>query len=314
MAKTQYNKTPKSFDGQVQLLKSRGLNIENEDRAKKILGYISYNRLSNYWYPLLKEPKDQELFKEGAKFNTAFRLYQFDSDFRAITFQAIEQIEIGVRTQLIYHLSIKHNSGYWYEDPGVFKHYPTFVSLLEQICRSTERSKQEFIKNYRNKYEQFLPPAWKAFELLTFTNLLTILKQLKDYKDIIPISKAFGLNHGVFLSWIEVLVYIRNICAHHSRLWNIKLTISPVWPKSPKGPWVKKWENDNSNIGTKDKVLKIYAVICIITYCLNKVNPYNKYGLSIIELLDKYKEVDTAHMGFPINWKEDDLWKSILSK
>lgn len=82
--KTPYDKKPKSFKQQVELLKKRNLTVENEERTERILTYISYNRLSNYWYPLLKEPKSDEIFKDNAKFNTAFRLYQFDSDFRTI--------------------------------------------------------------------------------------------------------------------------------------------------------------------------------------------------------------------------------------
>ena len=101
-----YDKTAKSFSEQVLLLKKRNLTIQNEERVERILTYISYNRLSNYWHPLLKEPKHEEIFKDGSKFNTAFRLYQFDSDFRTITFHAIEQIEIAVRTQIIYHLKL----------------------------------------------------------------------------------------------------------------------------------------------------------------------------------------------------------------
>ncbi|MBK7636038.1 MAG: Abi family protein [Saprospiraceae bacterium] len=63
------------------------------------------------------------------------------------------------------------------------------------------------------------------------------------------------------MSWIETfLVYIRNICAHHSRLWNIILTISPIWPKSTSKNWVDRWENIPSNTNTRDKVLKTYAV------------------------------------------------------
>ena len=148
--KIEYNKTPKSFRDQVILLKKRNLTIENEERAEKILEYISYNRLSNYWYPLLQEPKKDEIFKDGSKFNTAFKLYQFDSDFRAITFQAIEQIEIAIRTQIIYHFSHKYDSGYWFENPKAFKSFPFYLKLLNKITSSSDETKQEFITKYKS--------------------------------------------------------------------------------------------------------------------------------------------------------------------
>lgn len=305
-------KTPKSFKEQVLLLKKRNLTIQNEERAEKILTYISYNRLSNYWYPLLAEPKQKEIFKDGSKFNTAFRLYQFDSDFRTITFQAIEQIEIAIRTQIIYHFSHKYKSGFWFENKDAFKNYPFYLRLLNKLNSCTEETKQEFISKYKATYIQHIPPSWKSFELITFNYLLSILKNTKNYKDLIPISKSLGLNHKLLISWVESFVYVRNICAHHDRLWNIKLTISPTWIKSPRHPWIDRWENEEKNEGTADKELKIYAVICCIIYCLKNINPYNNYAESLVGLFEKYKEVDKRHMGFPDNWESQPLWNDVL--
>jgi len=306
-----YDKTPKTFKEQVLLLKERNLTIDNEERAERILTYISYNRLSDYWYPLLKEPKHEEIFKDGSKFNTAFRLYQFDSDFRKVTFQAIEQIEIAIGTQIIYHFSHKYSSGFWFENKDAFKNYPFFLKLLSKLTFTSDETKQEFIVKYKKKYLQHVPPSWKSFELLTFNYLLSILKNVENYKDLIPISKSLGLNHKLLISWVESFVYVRNICAHHGRLWNIKLTISPTWIKSPRKPWIDRWENEEKNEGTADKELKIYAIICSLIYCLKSVNPYNQYGKEIIELLKKYPEVDIKHMGFTENWKSQPLWQEI---
>jgi abortive infection bacteriophage resistance protein len=112
MSKQVYNKLPKSFSEQVELLEKRGLIIPNKEKAENILTYISYNRLSNYWFPMLKKPKEEELFKGNSNFETIFKIYQFDSELRTITFQAIEQIEIAIRTQIIYHFSHKYQSGF----------------------------------------------------------------------------------------------------------------------------------------------------------------------------------------------------------
>lgn len=142
---------------------------------------------------------------------------------------------------------------------------------------------------------------------------MSIIKNVENYKDLIPISKSLGLNHKLLISWIESFVYVRNICAHHGRLWNIKLTISPTWIKSPRKPWVDRWENEEKNLKTADKELKIYAVIWCIIYCLKSVNPYNKYGKRLLELFRKYQEVDIKHMGFPENWKDQPLWKDVQS-
>ncbi|WP_299547131.1 Abi family protein [Seonamhaeicola sp.] len=316
MLKVTYSKLPKTFENQVKLLKDRGLSIPNEEKAEKILTYISYNRLSNYWYPMLKTPKEEELFKSGASFETIFKLYQFDSELRAITFQAIEQIEIAVRTQTIYHLSHHYKSGFWYQKKEPFRNFPNYIQFLSKVTKNLQETKQEFILKYQRKYIQYLPPSWKSFELLTFTNLLSILKNIKDNKQLIPISKSLGIHHSLLISWLDNLIYIRNICAHHGRLWNIILTIKPEWLKSPKGNWVDKWENNYDptghtleNVDENDKILKIYASICVILYCLQFINPYNKYKKQLLELINKYPEVDLYHMGFPEDWKNQSLWK-----
>jgi len=310
MKKIPYTKTPKTFEEQVQLLKDRGLTIDNEEKAIRVLETISYNRLSSFWFPLLKEPKEDEIFKEGSTFETIFHIYQFDSELRSLTFQAIEQIEISFRTQLIYHLSHKYKSGYWYQEFNAFSSYPTYIKLLHKISISVQESKQEFIKKYSSRYNQHLPPAWKSFEIITFRSLQTIYKNLKVAKDKKQVSSRFGLNHVVFESWMDSLVYIRNICAHHTRLWNIKLTISPAWLKSPKSEWVNRWENEESNEDTNDKVLKLYAVLCLIAYLLDHINPYHRFKTSLKSLLLRFdKDIDIAHMGFPENWQEENLWK-----
>ena len=124
---------------------------------------------------MLRAPKEEEIFKENSSFETIFKLFQFDSELRAITFQAIEQIEIAIRTQIIYHFSHKHNSGFWYGSHEDFSNYPNYVQFLSKITKNVQDTKQEFILKYHRNYEQFLPPAWKSFELLTFTNLVSIL-------------------------------------------------------------------------------------------------------------------------------------------
>jgi len=316
MTKVIYNKLPKTFAEQVQLLKKRKLHIPNEEKAERILTYISYNRLSNYWFPMLKSPKEEEIFKDGSNFETIFKLYQFDSELRKITFHAIEQIEIAIRTQIIYHFSHQYNSGFWYEKSEAFDKYPSYVQFLSKISKNVQETKQEYILKYRKNYKQFLPPSWKSFELLTFTNLLSILKNIKNQKELIPIAKSLGLHHSLLISWLDCFIYIRNITAHHGRLWNIILTIKPEWLKSPRGNWITRWENDYnpdgetlSKVDKNDKVLKFYAGICAILYCLQFINPYHDYKKQLLKLFSEYPEADLSHMGFPQDWKEQDLWK-----
>lgn len=308
MSKRDYLKTPKTFPDQVKLLKARGLNFRNEAKAERVLENISYNRLSNYWYPFLADPKEEEIFQSGVNFDTIFKIYQFDSELRSLVFNAIEQIEVALRTQLIYHLSHHYNSGYGYMELEAYTSLDTYLRSLIKIQEAVKASKQPFIVKFKKNYTNQLPPAWKSFELLTFRSLYGLYKNLEDSVHKRAISDHFGLNHTVFVSWIDTLVYVRNICAHHSRLWNTVLTISPVWPRRPRGNWVDRWENEARNEGTNDKRLKTYAALCIIQFLATKVNPYSRFRQRFFKLLNDFPEADPAWIGIPTDWKRQSLW------
>ena len=83
MNKSFFDKPSLNYDDQIQLLKSRGLSIQDEDKALHILQVISYYRLSGYWFPLL-EDKVNHKFKSNTEFETAFNLYKFDREFRLL--------------------------------------------------------------------------------------------------------------------------------------------------------------------------------------------------------------------------------------
>jgi len=306
MPKISYEKTPKSFKDQVELLEERRLVINNKGKAVKVLSSISYNRLSRYWFPFLMEPKDDEIFEEGVDFDTIFRIYQFDSKLRTLMFNAIEQIEIAIRTQVIYHLSHAYNSGFWFENRDAFTSFTSYLKFLKKINEATNDTNEAYIKKYRNKYIQPLPPSWKAFEIITFRTLYDIYKHLSDKGCKQAVADHFDLPQHIFESWVDFLVYIRNICAHHSRLWNRTMTIKPMWLRSQKrGPWVNKWSDDPP----QNLRHKTYVAVVTISFMMKKVNPYNTFKEDVIELIESYPQVSYDEMGFPKDWKDQPLWR-----
>ena len=309
MSKKFYDKAPKTFEEQIELLTSRGLIVRKKVKAQRVLANISYNRLSNYWFPFLAEPTDAEIFKPGTRFETIFRIYQFDSKLRTLVFNAIEQIEVAIRTQIIYHLSHQFSSGYGLNTPKAYLNQVAYHRSMVKIADAVNQTKQEFITKFKRKYSNEYPPAWKSFELLTFRSLYTIYKNLKRSEHKLAISDHFGLSETVFISWMDSLVYVRNICAHHARYWNIVLTVSPKWPRNPRGEWVDRWENENDNLKTNDKRLKTYASLCMISFLLQNVNPASQFNKDLDNLIEEYPEADTDWIGMPHGWKNQPLWK-----
>ena len=98
-----YNKPPLTYREQVELLKSRGVSFADEQEAEMHLANISYYRLSAYMLPYKKKVGGDiiDQFKEGTTWEMIYRLYAFDRKLRLIVFDAIERLEIAIRTQII---------------------------------------------------------------------------------------------------------------------------------------------------------------------------------------------------------------------
>jgi abortive infection bacteriophage resistance protein len=132
MPKISYSKSPLSYVEQIEQLKSRGLIIENEEKAIHILTQISYYRLSGYWYPLLEEPKSEHKFKEDSTFDNGFKLYCFDRELRKLIQSELEKIEVAVRSKMIYVLWHNHNA-FWFNKTSFFKSEYAKNKILEKI-------------------------------------------------------------------------------------------------------------------------------------------------------------------------------------
>lgn len=239
-----YCKPSLNITQQIELIESRGMVINDRLRAERHLSNISYYRLSAYMIPY-KERDDfgnrKDAFKVGTRWDHVIDLYRFDRKFRLLIFDAIERIEISLRTQLIYQLSQKYGS-HWHTNKLIFKDISYFDkytgktvtrNIYFEINKHIEEQlisnkSTEFFKHYANKYNDPLtPPSWMSVEIMYFHQLSLICSALKNPNDLSDLAKYYSLPKDVFLSWLHTVNYIRNICAHHARLWNLTLQIPP---------------------------------------------------------------------------------------
>ncbi|MCL2247353.1 MAG: Abi family protein [Lentimicrobiaceae bacterium] len=298
MSKISYSKTFLEHQSQIALLKSRGMKFEDEDKALYLLENICYYRLSGYWYPLLAD-KQNHIFKPNASFETAFNLYKFDRELRKLISSELEKIEIAVRSKMAYVLSTAHNA-FWIEDNSLFTNQAIYRSTLDKIKEELNRSDEEFILSFKSKYSDPFPPSFILMETTSFGALSCLYSILKPGKDKKDIAKLFGLPDKVFESWLHSLVYIRNICAHHSRLWNRQVGIKPLFPRHTHNVWI-----DTNGVSNK----QLYYVLSMIIYFLNVVNPKHTFKQKLENLFLKYPNVDRAAMGFPVGWRSESLWQ-----
>lgn len=298
--KIPYSKQLISFTDQITLLKQRGLILGDEVRALHLLQNISYYRLSGYWYPLLAD-KQRHIFKPGSTFEAAYNIYKFDSELRKLIIAELEKIEVAVRTQTAYILSTQYHA-HWFEDSSLFSNPVRHTKVLAKIEEEYNRSDEEFITAFKAKYSDHFPPSWMTMEIASFGTLSILYGNLQPGRAKRSIAAYFGLPDTVFASWLHCIVYVRNICAHHSRLWNKILSIRPLMPRSPRNTFIALPAS-----GTQ----QTYFVLSMIIYLLNTVNPNHSFISRFKELLNRYPSIDVRAMGFPINWENEKLWESV---
>lgn len=314
----EYTKPPLTYQQQVELLKSRGLLIPDEERAIRHLSNISYYRLSAYMLPC-KEIKDEcytEHFIEGKTWDDVYNLYLFDRKLRLLVFDAIERLEISIRTQIIYQLSHKYGS-HWQDNPDIFNvihkkdkdgndiEINVHTELSRHIAEQLHSNKAEvFIQHYRDTYDTPpTPPSWMSVEIMYFNHLSRICSSLKLRSDLVGIASFYGMPPRQFCSWLHTINYVRNLCAHHARLWNRDFNIVPERLDFSK---THVWISNPNTVKRK----KTYYFLCMLNYLLQTACPNSSFKEKLYGLIEEYKGfVPLQHMGFPDNWQEEKMWK-----
>jgi len=306
------NKPPYSIADQIELLKKRGMLFGNENKALQTLENISYYRLKGYWWDM-QDDAVLHVFKPGSHFKDVVDRYNFDRHLRLILFDAIERIEIALRTKMIYHLSIRYGS-LWYLDSSLFENktivtgnqaITIYQNTINELQKEFNRSQELFIKDQRNRYPNQSADAWKILEVASMGTLSKLYKSLKaQLPEKAIIAKEMGLNLNTELSsWLEALTYVRNIVAHHSRLWSRTMVKTPVERiNNPIGPWFSK---PLLPVQTK----KPFLIISCMVYLCNQVNPDNDIKRKITELIDSNPSIPIYKLGFLNNWKNEPIWK-----
>jgi abortive infection bacteriophage resistance protein len=139
------------------------------------------------------------------------------------------------------------------------------------------------------------------FEVISLGALSKIYENLKTTDVKKDISKAFLMPPVVFESFLKMLTVVRNYSAHHSRLWNRKVTTNRMrFPRDMGGLWLQ-----NRHVNTE----KLYFILSILLYLLNTIIPKNHFKQKFKELQASYPKVSLEMMGFPDNWKNEVLWR-----
>ncbi|NWA85244.1 Abi family protein [Pseudomonas sp. D2002] len=327
-----FSKPAIDVPAQLELLKLRGLIIHDQPRAECFLQSVSFFRLSPYMRPFQQSEDIGHHFRNGSQFRQLTRLYDFDRQLRLLTMDAIERVEIASRAVISNHMGPAHGS-HWYINPGMF--HPTFdhqrlLTALsnkqatamrdyqrdcERIDRShasekrknllkRQRAKESYARHYPVTYAHpTLMPGWAMLEELTLGDLSHLYKGLARDADKKAIAKRLMLPAPLMQSWLHTLTTIRNICAHHSRMWNRELGIRPELPKKASFLWPEYLSQQGAHS-------RIFSALCILNHLMHQVSPHTAWGHSLRQLIGEFPDVSLKAMGFPPDWYQDPFWHS----
>ncbi|KHL69315.1 DNA-binding protein [Pseudomonas flexibilis] len=327
-----FGKPAIDIPAQLELLKHRGLIIQDEDRARCFLEAVSFFRLTPYMRPFQQTDDADHRFKPSTRLHALTRLYDFDRRLRLLVMDAIERIEVAARAVISNHMGPKYGA-HWYLQPRNFQRDYRHQALLDSIRAKQEkalqdyqrecsridaslasedrksqlkslRAKESYARHYALTYnDPDLMPGWAAMEEITLGELSHLFKGLARDADKKAIARRLNLPGPLLQSWLHTLTTIRNICAHHARLWNRELGIRPELPKTVNFPWPQHLQKPGQHA-------RLFTVLCILNLLMRQVSPHTSWDRRLRELLSEFTEINLPAMGFPLDWQNDPFWQA----
>lgn len=320
---TRFAKTPLTPAQQLQLLTERGLSVGNHERALRLLEVTTLFRLSPYMRPWQYQKDPEHRFMSGSRLIDIVTVYQFDSDLRQLLMVAIERVEVAVRA-CISNVMAPHYGAHWYMERSNFRKSYDHSRMLAELQSLLHKERQQFERdveqinssrascevkqqrvdrrmrdNYARFYavcysEPLLPPSWAAMEELSLGSISHLFQGLAHDRNRKAIAARFGIHQKVLGSWLHTLTFIRNICAHHARLWNRELGIPPRWDDKIPTPDGRPGRNVPR---------RLFTVVMMLTYLTRQISPDTRWPNRLQVLLDQYPDISRLPMGFPDDWQ-----------
>ena len=298
-----YSKPALTWQQQISHLRANGMQIADDAKAEYWLRHVSYYRLSAYWL-YFEHPKGHQgaRFRSGTTFDRVTALYDFDRVLRRLVMRGTEHVEVALRGSWAYHLGLI-GDGHSYLDAGLYSDRRKFHASLSKLASETGVSHETYIKHYREAYDlPALPPAWMVAEMMSFGQLSRWYSSLADRSLRSRIAQPLGLPETVLVLLIRHVTDIRNICAHHGRLWNRGFLIPPKIAQKPEA-----LRNTLDQSATQAPA-KLYNGACLIAHVVKTVAPDSTWPADLGAHVSAHPEGDLASMGFPANWHQRPMW------
>lgn len=279
-------KRPTTYQEQVLILKNRGLIITDDDFAACVLRNINYYRFSAYLLPFRVPGSDR--YEPGTTFDRVYAIYEFDGRFRSILMSAIEPIEVMLRTRIAYYHAHRYGAA-GYEKSESFSDATLHEDFMKEFSDVVQKNRRTLFVRHHIEHYGARFPIWVAVELFSLGMLSKFFANLKP-DDRKRISRELGLGPHHLRSWLVCLAYLRNCCAHYSRLYDQRLAFLP---RLPKGCPIS---------GSA----RAFDIIYVMSFMYpNRAKWINAVVIPLQALIAQYEEdVEVSRIGFPANWFE----------
>ncbi len=293
-------KTAKTFQDQLEILRSRGMFIDDKTEALEILKRVNYYRLTVYALQF----SNNNHYTSSISFTKMYKIYEFDEKLRSLLMSIIEIVEIRLKTYTAYYLAHKYgplcyNDIAIYENPLLYSGSNKLVNgkekhtngLKDNIYYSLKSKQSElFVKHYsQTKHGVF--PIWVIVEVFSFGMICKMYQNLFPYDRKQISSECFNVHDKFLYNWLNTLNRLRNMCAHYSRIYNN--TISPR-PKVP---------NIYASYCIDD--VHVFSSILVLKTLISNSDAWESFKIDLTNLIKDYcTSIDLKLIGFPDNWEE----------
>lgn len=328
----EYTKPWLSVDDQIALLTARGLQVPDSDAAAALLAEVGYYRFTGYLYPFRRSVRTVDgrgrvhvevldTYRPGSSVDDAAALLGFDRRLRILVIEGVERIEVAMRTQVAQVLG--RWSPYAHEDTSLFTSAFTarrrdldiaaasmHDEWLARVRKRQDDSDEAFVKHFREKYDGRLP-IWVLIEILELGHVSRLYGGLRN--DVATlIAGAFDVpTKRLMQSWLASINYVRNVAAHHARLFNRKLVVAPKRPRPDEVPVLAHLSAEPA-----PKQFGVYSALAVMAHVLRSVPSGGDWAARTAGLLRTFPSnsvIDLAAMGAAPHWLAEELWAGTSS-
>lgn len=295
------------------------MHLQDKARTERKLIQVGYYRLSGFWFPcrefirdnqnnvvtckVSNKPLRQETFTPGTQFDAVFELYLFDKKLRQLMLDAIERIEVHVRSVIAHEVGYHGPMAYQdasFINPKQTKTYTDrhgksrniWSECLANQKKQTDRSREDSIEWHKRNYKAM--PFWVVVEAWDFGLMSKYFEILKGNHQN-RISNRLGIaNSRTLKEWLQEINTLRNRCAHHTRIWNQVST--NALPTIANDAYFQGLALD------ANAVTRLYGLIAVLWYLVKAIGANSQWIHQVADVIDSKPTLPGcpySALGFP---------------